>query len=381
MRVLGITTSFPRDENDHAGRFVHDLHAGLTELGHDVLTICPSSEGAPECEETEAGRVLRIPYGRPGTMDLFYGDGLETNWRRVRRPVSKLRAFQRAAAAAARARIDEIDLVVAHWIWPCGHSAISAVGDTRVPVIGVGHGGDLHLLGRGLLGRWLGRRLRGRLQGALVTTRAGADVVRQRLGVERVRVAPMGVDPRRFRLRYERPEGWPDPYVLGVGRLVHIKGFDVLLDACARAGVDVVIVGEGPEADALRARGSARDAVFAGRLAPADVAAAMQHARAVVVPSRVGRGGRTEGFPVVVAEALLSGATVIASRTGGMADLLPDELLFPPQDVDALAAKLATACPPGDAARRGLPLERTETARILLSLLDDREADGRADGS
>jgi glycosyltransferase involved in cell wall biosynthesis len=148
----------------------------------------------------------------------------------------------------------------------------------------------------------------------------------------------------------------------------------------------VVLVGEGPEESALRIQASDSRALMTGRLAPDVVAAAMQHALAVVVPSRVTTRGRTEGFPVVAVEALVAGTPVIASRTGGMADLLPDELLVEPDDVEALTRALKTAA---ERSRGGaaspppvsLPLTRKETAAALLSLLDDREGDGVGDGS
>ncbi|MAB90925.1 MAG: hypothetical protein CMJ90_15945 [Planctomycetes bacterium] len=382
MRVLALTTSFPRAADDFAGRFVHDLHAGLTDLGHDVTTVCPATEGAPEREETEAGEVLRVAYASPGDMDLFYGDGLEANWRRVRRPLAKLRAFRIAARDALRRRMPDAHLVVPHWLWPCARPATEAARGSGVPVVGVGHGGDLHVLGRRFIGPWFARGLRGRLRGALVTTRAGAQIVRRRLGVDRVRVVPMGVDPARFRTPQARLEGLPDSYLLGVGRLLPIKGFDVLLEAGRRAGIPVVLAGEGPEESRLRAHEGDGRAVMLGRLGPDAVAAAMQHALAVVVPSRVVGSGRTEGFPVVAVEALVAGAPVIASRTGGMGDLLPDEMLVAPDDVEALTRAILAAeerCRNGEAFTPPvkLPLTRVETAGALVSLLDDGDGDGR----
>ena len=126
-----------------------------------------------------------------------------------------------------------------------------------------------------------------------------------------------------------------------------------------------------------------------GRLGPDAVAAAMQHALAVVVPSRVVGSGRTEGFPVVAVEALVAGAPLIASRTGGMGDLLPDEMLVAPDDVEALTRAILAAeerCRNGEAFTPPvkLPLTRVETAGALVSLLDDgdgREASFPGDGT
>ena len=122
----------------------------------------------------------------------------------------------------------------------------------------------------------------------------------------------------------------------------------------------------------LRACGAAVRAhvVFAGRLAGTEVVRALQHAEALVVPSRRMASGRTEGCPVVVIEALLAGTPVLAARVGGLPEILPGESLFEPGSVEAIIAGLATlerslappSSPPPWLTRRG-------TARTLLSLL------------
>jgi glycosyltransferase involved in cell wall biosynthesis len=66
----------------------------------------------------------------------------------------------------------------------------------------------------------------------------------------------------------------------------------------------------------------------------------------VVVPSRVLAGGRTEGTPVVCLEAMAAGRVVVASRTGGLGDVIVDGqngLLFEPGDHRMLREKLMLA--------------------------------------
>jgi len=366
MRVVAITTSYPRDADDFAGRFVHDLNVGLVQQGCEVTTLCPAAPGSPSEEVTEAGTVVRVPYGDD---DLFYGDGLEANWKRARRPWRALRSWMRATTSALRSRLEGDELVIPHWLWPSGIPAVRG-SRPKQQLIGVGHGGDLHLLNRPVVGRFLSRSLRGRFSGALVTSPFGRDVVRRRLGVARIRVAPMGVDPDRFSRRHDPPT-WPAGYALGVGRLLPIKGFDILVRAAAKARIPLVIAGEGPEREALAtiAGQSGGTLHLVGQLAPEDVARAMQHACAVAVPSREIDGGRSEGCPVVAVEALVAGTPVIASNTGGLPSLLPATALVPPEDVDALARMLES--PPPPCAIDEVPLTRGETARVLLSLAND----------
>ncbi len=77
----------------------------------------------------------------------------------------------------------------------------------------------------------------------------------------RFRVVPLGIDAGPlFELRRSRPgaqalrERYGDTFVLFVGRLRHYKGLDVLLDAMPGVTAPLVIVGDGPMGDSLRAR-------------------------------------------------------------------------------------------------------------------------------
>jgi glycosyltransferase involved in cell wall biosynthesis len=134
------------------------------------------------------------------------------------------------------------------------------------------------------------------------------------------------------------------PRLAVVGRLVPIKGHDVLLRALATAREHVPeltleIAGEGPLEAELR--GTVRrlglgDAVtFLGRVPePAQV---FERAEVVVVPSF------GEGFGMVALDALERGRPVIASAVGGLPEIVADGrtgLLVPPGDAAALAAAI-----------------------------------------
>lgn len=179
-----------------------------------------------------------------------------------------------------------------------------------------------------------------------------ADDLAERHGVprERIAVCPNPVDGERLRdLARRTPEAWPAlpagvPVVLGVGRLVRLKGFDVLVRAMARLpdhlDAHLVLVGDGDEAprlDALAARLGIADRVH--RTGSADNPwAAMARADLLAVPSR------TEALPSVIGEAHALGLPVVgADCSPGMREALEDGsagILVPPEDPEALADAL-----------------------------------------
>lgn len=130
-----------------------------------------------------------------------------------------------------------------------------------------------------------------------------------------------------------------------VGSLAQLyKGPDVLLDALARCvarGLDVhaVLVGDGRFRSVLQDRAAALGlqtrVTFRGELpSGAAVRAELDAADLFVLPSRA------EGLPRALIEAMARGLPCIASRVGGIPELLPPEDLVPVGDSAALATRI-----------------------------------------
>lgn len=131
--------------------------------------------------------------------------------------------------------------------------------------------------------------------------------------------------------------------VLFVGRLTHYKGLETLIAAMTQAPGHLYIVGRGPLAESLRAlayRLGVEERVHLLGYAPHDELIAQYYAADVVVLPSVSRG---ESFGLVQLEAMMCGKPVICSDLPGVRDVgLPGvtKLVFPPGDVEALAAAL-----------------------------------------
>jgi glycosyltransferase involved in cell wall biosynthesis len=134
---------------------------------------------------------------------------------------------------------------------------------------------------------------------------------------------------------------------LFVGRLSAEKGVHVFLEAARRAGVVPTLVGDGPEAGAIRERYP--EAVMLGWKAPEEVRALMRAARALVFPSVW-----YEGQPLTVLEALAVGTPVIVSDVCAGREAVADGrngLWFRSADAGDLARALMVL-QDDDAARR-----------------------------
>jgi glycosyltransferase involved in cell wall biosynthesis len=288
VKVVVLTTSYPRDDRDVAGLFVRDAVEAVRAQGVAVEVVSPATF-----------RHFGIAYGHG-----IVGNLSRRPWLALLLPAFLL-AFARAARRAAR----DADLVHAHWL----PSALAAVATGKPFVIQL-WGTDAELARRA---PWLVRPLVRRARAVIVASEFLAAAARE-LGAREVHVVPSPV---------ELPEnvGEPDepPHVLFVGRLSPEKGIHDFL--AATEGMPRVIVGAGPV--------HVPEAV--GFVPRAELGAYYEGAAVVCVPSR------REGYGVVAREAMAYGRPVVATRVGGLADAIEDGVsgvLVAPGDSGALRA-------------------------------------------
>ncbi len=214
------------------------------------------------------------------------------------------------------------------------------------------HGTDLFLADRSGPLRALASRILPSADAVTVISSPLAERA-ERLGVprDRVTVVPMP-------MRAPTPSEGDAPArvagrVLFLGRLIARKGAAIAIDAmpALRAqvpGATLRIVGDGPERAALEAQvqrlGLAEAVSFTGAVAPSEVAAEYTQASAFVMPAITDWKGEQEGFGLVLVEAMRADVPVVASRSGGIPDIIADGAngrLVPEGDALALAAALA----------------------------------------
>ena len=126
--------------------------------------------------------------------------------------------------------------------------------------------------------------------------------------------------------------GFDGPTLVFAGRLTAQKSLDLGIEAARRAGVALAIAGDGPDRAALERLGYGR---FLGPLPRREVLELFLAGDASLLSSS------WENFPHTVVEALAVGTPVIATRTGGVAEVLQDGvngLVVEPGDVAALTA-------------------------------------------
>ena len=216
-----------------------------------------------------------------------------------------------------------------------------------------------------------------------LTAHADAVVVPSRFAEQRLRAlaraARRRARPRRAHVQRtfaERSAAAAGAHALVASRLAREKGVEVAVEACARAGVPLVVAGDGPLAETLKA--AAPPGVrFAGRVGDAELAALRARAALAIVPSRA---AETMGLAAV--EAMAAGVPVVASAVGALPEVIADpRALAPPGDAIALAAAVSARYGDAGAGERGLARAREicapEVVADRLAAVVHRAAVGR----
>ena len=353
MKVLILTKIFPNGLDPLSSPFNRQQFAALGDLCEvDVLATIPWFPGAFACRRwSSAARLSQVP--RSESID-----GL-----RVQHPrfmflpkIGHAIAGQLYAASLAATVMryrGRVDVVLGSWAYPDGFAAVVLAGMLDVPAVVKLHGSDMNVVAR-----WPGPRRRlqwalPRAERVVAVSRPLADAAAD-LGVERDRIdlIPNGIDRMLFqprdRLQARRALGLPldAAIILYVGHLTAAKGafdltraFGAVASTLAHAMLVMVGDGEGSE-DCKDLACSLGDRVrFVGARPHDEIATWLAACDVLALPSW------NEGMPNVVLEALASGRRVVATRVGGIPDVVTDELgiLVPPRRPEILTQALERA--------------------------------------
>lgn len=277
----------------------------------------------------------------------------------LRRPVRLVTDLGLAAALRAA----RIEVVLAEY-GPTGAEVLRACRWAGAPLVVHFHGADA--FAHGLLGEY-GARYRSMFAAAAAIVVVSRAMEHQLLALgaspTRLHYLPYGADLALFA---GADPGAAPPHFLAVGRFVDKKApylsllaFGRVYAACPAARL--TMVGDGPLLEACRrialANGLGEAVRFPGPLAHTAVAALMRGSRAFVQHSLRADSGDAEGTPVVMLEAGAAGLPVVATRHGGIPELVVEGesgLLVDEGDLDGMARHmLALAEQPALAGRLG----------------------------
>lgn len=361
MRVLMLTSSYPKFRGDTTAPFVESIATNIAARGVNVHVVLPEHREWKRGAMEDGVSFHPYRYAPKKEWTLWgYAEALRGDVKLKRgvyalAPLAITSAFQKLMQLTAR---EPFDLVHAHWVLPNAPAAALAARVRKLPLVISIHGSDVFMAEKN---RAFGAAARWCFDNAAWITACSDELMQRALALgadeNKTELVPYGADAKAFRVhpedaarvRAQLQLKGDEVMVLAVGRMVYKKGFEFLVQAMpqilSRApNTRLVLVGYGDLREELekqsRALGLNGHVVFAGRVAREEIPAYFGAADIVSVPSVRDDAGNVDGLPNVVLEGMAAGKPIVASNIAGFPDVIENEasgILVQEKNPEALA--------------------------------------------
>ena len=347
LRIAVVTRYFPSSAEPWQGRSLYQTLRVLARKT-DVRVFYPNADYPSLLKpRSRSYGKLDATYCPPGVKASYY------NYPALPLVSRPLNGWLAARVLLPAVRDFAPEIIFSCFLYPDGYAALKIGKALAVPVVAMSIGSDINRIGDPISAMHTRTVLRETDFLVTVSGDLRNKAVAMGASPEKTRAVVNGCDLSVFhvrdRLEARRKLGI-DPAaeaVVYIGRMDVKKGLRELVEAAAtlhphRPNLHVYLVGVGPDRQLLEAAIQARDATSYIHMLPGcspdDVAVWMAAADLVTLPSYM------EGCPNVALEALACGRPVVATRVGGIPEIMSDDSgqLVPPRDPAELARALAS---------------------------------------
>jgi len=329
MKILISTGIFPNRYDINFG--IYNLRQASALQAHgELLVIAPVPYFPSALKFAGYEKYARIPRrDRVGELDVYYPRYFVTP--KILRCLHGLFLLASTFPFYRRMmRRERFDAIIGFFAYPFGFANAWLGRIFKIPVFVSCRGSDINYLTKQRLRRkaivWALRNSTGVF---CVSEDLRNKVIALGVDAERVSVIPNGIETERFR-RTNKAEAREElgldkaaRILICVSRLDPEKGVDVLIDAFARLpekDVQLIIAGWGGEEENLKRRtarlGLQGRVRFAGNIPHHELPRWLNAADLFVISSR------NEGYPNALVEAMACGLPIVASRVGGVPEIV-----------------------------------------------------------
>lgn len=312
----------------------YHLAEHLAQRGNEVHVITSQDEGLPEHSKENGFYIHRIAWPKIRFI------GTISFWAKICLKIQKIKP----------------DIIHAQNLLS-GIPAWASKKLLNIPYAVWGQGSDVYLPGRFI--RMASKTILKNADAVLALTEDMKQKM-QKLYDRDISVVPNGISPEKFNIKSGEKKKGNSKTIIFVGRLHPVKGVSYLIEAMAivhreMTDAKLILVGDGVERSKLEELAEKLDLnsciQFMGQVQQERIPMIMQQADLFALPSL------SEGFPVVILEAMATGLPIVATNVGGIPDILEE----------GVNGYLVNSKSPGEIADRILMLLRNDKLREEIS--------------
>ncbi|MBP5436309.1 glycosyltransferase family 4 protein [bacterium] len=343
MKVVSITTAFPRSEKDVLIPWIIKLISLLKKKGVET-EIFTSTYCGRKSEISNNIKVFRFRYFFRKWEKLSHDMSVPEKLKNNKLYFFVLPFFLLSGMISARnfAKNNDFDLIHVHFPFPLALFGIAMKRVSKKQLVMTCHGSEVNMAKKNQIFRKVFKWMLSYADFVTVNSTFMKNEVLKISPIREIKIIPMGPGIGK---KDEKPSQNTDRMktsILFVGRLIKLKGVDYLIDALhwlSPEKFELHIVGDGPERENLE-KIAPENVVFHGYQTGKNLEEIYQNADIFVLPSIVDNHGYTEGLGTVLLEAASFHIPLIASNVGGIPDIVINEktgLLVPEKDPEAIA--------------------------------------------
>ena len=343
MKVVTITTAFPRSENDVLIPWIIRLINLLKEKGveTDVFT---SSYCGRKSENSNNINVFRFRYFFKKWEKLSHDMSVPEKLKSNKFYFFVLPFFMISGMISARkfAKNNDFDLIHVHFPFPLALFGIAMKRISKKPLVMTCHGSEVNMAKKNLVFRKIFKWMLVYADSVTVNSTFMKNELSKIIPAKEIEIIPMGSGIGDISEKALKKERKTKTNLLFVGRLIEVKGTKYLVEAMKLLEAEkfeLHIAGDGPERENLE-KIAPKNVVFHGYQTGKNLEELYRNADIFILPSIVDDAGYTEGLGTVLLEAANFSIPVIGTNVGGIPDIIKDGetgILVPQKDPKAIS--------------------------------------------
>lgn len=346
--VVVVSAAYPSKTEPQRAIFISNLVSHLTKREH-IFVLAPHIHPEDESfEVVDNVAIKRFGFCSKGTL-LKHQGGLPL-WQMI------LYVFSCAYWTYIALKMTKYKKVFVHWVLPTGPGVFIAAKLAKVPYVVMCHGSDINVFAtKNIIFRMTTKYiLRKSMKIISVSNILKQNIIQHfHIEADKIQVVSCGVDTNVFKPMEKHKARTALNVQLDcrlfifVGDLINTKGVDTLLDAILKIKDDALYlayIGDGPLRGKLHDRAQKSELrnniIFTGPISHEQVALWQNAADTLILPSL------NEGMPLAIMEALSCGTPVIASKVGGIPEIVNDKngILIDPNNTEELVSAIRKLC-------------------------------------